>query len=223
MKRIIAITLTLLMVFSLFACGKGGTDPTNENNNSSESSSAEADSTEADASTQAADPSKLETGSEGTGPAELKTELFSVKTPEGLDYEVYNYYVSKDDPLQGSINIFFNEGYTTPIKLNATTQNMVKSQEEAVEKTIKLRNLDTYKNETSVKEGEDVKFGNYTYSTLNIKTEYGENNYYILYVNRGANDKEGIYITVDVDSKFMKADDARVAEILSSLSVVMEK
>ena len=100
---------------------------------------------------------------------------------------------------------------------------MVKSQKEAVENTIALRNLDTYKNETSVKEGKDVKFGNNTYSTLNIKTEYGENDYYILYVNRGANDKNGLYVTVDVDSEVMKSDDAKLAEILSSLSIVMEK
>ena len=176
MKRIIAITLTLLMVFSLFACNKGGTDTTTENNNASEASSttdAAASTTEAESTTQAADPSNLEVGSTGAGPVELKTDFFSVKVPEKASYEVSTYYVDKSNPLFGSIGIRFrNEKKYIIATLTATTQNMVKSKEEAVENTIDLCNLDTYKNGASATEGKDAKYGENTFSTINVKTEF---------------------------------------------------
>ncbi len=229
MKRIIAITLTLLMVFSLFACNKGGTDTTTENNNASEASSttdAAASTTEAESTTQAADPSKLEKGSEGDGPVELKTDFFSVKVPEKISYEVSSYYVDESNPLFGSIAIRFrNEKKYIIATLTATTQNMVKSKEEAVKNTIELCNLDSYKNGASAKEGKEVKYGENTFSTINVKTEFYEKDFYVDYVKRGDNDSKGLLVKLEVNlgSTGVQKDDPIIKEILSSLSIVMEK
>ena len=233
MKRIIAITLTLLMVFSLFACNKGGSDTTTENSNPSESTSAEASSTdasasttEADSTTQAADPSNLEAGSEGAGPVELKTDFFNVKVPEKMSYEVSSYYVDESNPLFGSIEIKFrNEKKYIIATLKATTQNMVKSKEEAVENTIDLCNLDTYKNGASATEGKDAKYGENTFSTINVKTEFYEKDFYVDYVKRGDNDSKGLLVKLEVNlgSTGVQKDDPIIKEILSSLSIVMEK
>ncbi len=222
MKRIIAIVLTLILAFSLFACQGNDKESTTKNDTeSSESSSAQADSTsEESTSKAAADPSNLKSGDTGEGPAEIKTPLFEVKVPEGMNYSVNSYYIKEDNPLFGSITLFFKEGYNMPVRLVATTQNMVKSQEEAVERTISLLNLQDPSNATK---GKDVKIGNYTFSTVTVKTQYYNNDYYVLYVNRGENDNDGLHIEFQVDNNNMKADDAKLAEILKSLSVVMEK
>lgn len=233
MKRIIAITLTLLMVFSLFACNKGGSDTTTENSNPSESTSAEASSTdaaasttEADSTTQAADPSNLEVGSTGAGPVELKTDFFSVKVPEKVSYEVSSYYVDESNPLFGSIAIKFrNENNDLFATLTTTTQNMVKSKKEAVKNTIELCNLDSYKNGASAKEGKEVKYGENTFAPINVKTEFSEKDFYVDYVKRGDNDSKGLLVKLEVNvgSFGIPKDDPIIKEILSSLSIVTEK
>ena len=110
--------------------------------------------------------------------------------------------------------------YSSIATLTATARNMVHSQEEAVENTIKLCNLQTYKNGES-EIGNDAQYGENTYSTVHVTTEYYEKDFFVTYANRGASDTKGLLVKLEINNKNIKADDPFIKELLDSLKIVM--
>ncbi len=114
----------------------------------------------------------MKEGDEGNGPADINAEFITLKLPAGYKYKVDSFSKDSKDPLKGSVTLFiYKDGEYSPVAmLTATARNMVRSQEEAVENTIKLCNLQTYKNGKS-EIGKDAQYGENTYSTIHVTTE----------------------------------------------------
>lgn len=194
---------------SLFACGKvdgDGMESSTENTSATETPTAEG----------------MKKGDEGNGPADINAEFITLKLPSGYKYEVDSFSKDSKDPLKGNVTLFiYKDGsYGSIATLTATARNMVSSQEEAVENTIKLCNLQTYKNGKS-EIGKDVQYGENTYSTIHVTTEYNERDFFVTYANRGASDKTGLLVKLEIKNNDIKADDPFIKELLDSLKIVM--
>lgn len=126
--------------------------------------------------------------------------------------------------IRGLTNVtlfIYKDGeYSSVATLTATARNMVRSQEEAVENTIKLCNLQTYKNGKS-EIGKDAQYGENTYSTIHVTTENYEKDFFVTYANRGESDKTGLLVKLEINNKNIKADDPFIKELLDSLKIVM--
>ncbi len=223
MKRILAIIMVLAVSLSLFACGKvDGTESTGSSTGSSAGSSAgAADKTDE----QTSDPTaaeEIKKGVKGSGPVDIDAVFITLKLPAGYRYEVDSFSKDPSNPLKGDVTLFiYKEGeYSSVATLTATARNMVDSQEKAVENTIKLCNLQTYKDGKS-KIGKDVKYGENTYSPIHVTTEYYEKDFFVTYANRGAEDKTGLLVKLETKSDKIKADDPFTKELLDSLKIVM--
>ena len=164
----------------------------------------------------------MKKGDEGNGPADINAEFITLKLPSGYKYEVDSFSKDSKDPLKGNVTLFiYKDGsYGSIATLTATARNMVNSQEEAVENTIKLCNLQTYKNGKS-EIGKDVQYGENTYSTIHVTTEYNERDFFVTYANRGASDKTGLLVKLEIKNNDIKADDPFIKELLDSLKIVM--
>lgn len=144
MKKILALLMIFAVSLSLFACGKAdgdGKENTTEN-------TAAVDKTE-DTSAEVTTAAEMKNGDEGNGPADIDAEFITLKLPSGYKYEVDSFSKDSNNPLYGDVTLYiYKDGsYSSIATLTATTRNMVRSQEEAVENTIKLCNLQTYKTE----------------------------------------------------------------------------
>lgn len=209
MKKILALLMICAVSLSLFACGKvdgDGMESSTENTSATETPTAEG----------------MKKGDEGNGPADINAEFITLKLPSGYKYEVDSFSKDSKDPLKGNVTLFiYKDGsYGSIATLTATARNMVSSQEEAVENTIKLCNLQTYKNGKS-EIGKDVQYGENTYSTIHVTTEYNERDFFVTYANRGASDKTGLLVKLEIKNNDIKADDPFIKEILDSLKIVM--
>ena len=233
MKKLIALLMTLAIVVSLCACGSSSNGSTDTNDTVSESSVPETSNEdtesqqpeETDTETQqpeeVQEPAAMESGDTGDGPADLDAGLVKFTVPEGYSYEVYDFYIDEDDSLHGSIVIDINEtgSYDTPVRVNVTTQNMVYSQDDAIQHTIDLCNLQTYeKGEYTI--GDTATYGENTYTQIDISTEWSEETYFTAYADNGNSYGEGVFIRVVVNTNEMAADDPLVKAILESLVVV---
>ena len=213
--------MILTVSLSLFACGKvDGDGMENTTENTMEITNA-ADKTEGQTA-EATTAEGIQEGDEGNGPADIDAEFITLKLPAGYKYKVD--YFSKDskDPLKGNVTLFiYKDGeYSSVATLTATARNMVRSQEEAVENTIKLCNLQTYKNGKS-EIGKDAQYGENTYSTIHVTTENYEKDFFVTYANRGESDKTGLLVKLEINNKNIKADDPFIKELLDSLKIVM--
>lgn len=164
----------------------------------------------------------MKKGDEGNGPADIDAEFITLKLPSGYKYEVDSFSKDPNNPLYGDVTLYiYKDGsYSSIATLTATTRNMVCSQEEAVENTIKLCNLQTYKNGES-EIGKDAQYGENTYSTVHVTTEYYEKDFFVTYANRGASDTKGLLVKLEINNKNIKADDPFIKELLDSLKIVM--
>lgn len=221
MKKVLALLMILTVSLSLFACGKvDGDGMENTTENTMEITNA-ADKTEGQTA-EATTAEGIQEGDEGNGPADIDAEFITLKLPAGYKYKVD--YFSKDskDPLKGNVTLFiYKDGeYSSVATLTATARNMVRSQEEAVENTIKLCNLQTYKNGKS-EIGKDAQYGENTYSTIHVTTENYEKDFFVTYANRGESDKTGLLVKLEINNKNIKADDPFIKELLDSLKIVM--
>lgn len=209
MKKILALLMICAVSLSLFACGEvdgDGMESSTENTSATETPIAEG----------------MKKGDEGNGPADINAEFITLKLPSGYKYEVDSFSKDSKDPLKGNVTLFiYKDGsYGSIATLTATARNMVNSQEEAVENTIKLCNLQTYKNGKS-EIGKDVQYGENTYSTIHVTTEYNERDFFVTYANRGASDKTGLLVKLEIKNNDIKADDPFIKELLDSLKIVM--
>lgn len=209
MKKILALLMICAVSLSLFACGKvdgDGMESSTENTSATETPTAEG----------------MKKGDEGNGPADINAEFITLKLPSGYKYEIDSFSKDSKDPLKGNVTLFiYKDGsYGSIATLTATARNMVSSQEEAVENTIKLCNLQTYKNGKS-EIGKDVQYGENTYSTIHVTTEYNERDFFVTYANRGASDKTGLLVKLEIKNNDIKADDPFIKELLDSLKIVM--
>ncbi len=217
MKKILAVLMILAVSLSLFACGKvdgDGGENTTGNTNAVEKTE--------DPATETTTAAGMKNGDEGNGPADINAEFITLKLPSGYKYKVDSFSKDSKDPLKGNVTLFiYKDGaYSSVATLTATARNMVDSQEEAVENTIKLCNLQSYKNGKS-KTGKDIQYGENTYSTIHVTTEYYEKDFFVTYANRGDSDKTGLLVKLEINNKNIKADDPFIKELLDSLKIVM--
>lgn len=229
MKKIIALVLVLVLSFALVACGKDGGEA--ETSKAAETTAAPSEETTAAETTAAettaeettADDGKLKSGDSGEGPATIETAFIKAEIPKGLNYKISSYNTYDSNPLYGNITVTVtNERGMVAAKINASSQNMVASQKEAVEKVISLFNLGSYKEgKSSVKDG--VKYGKNTYSLVKISTENFKKDCFVTYVaDRNATDEKGLMVYLEVDLKQIASDDPMIKEILNSITVVKE-
>ena len=221
MKKVLALLMILTVSLSLFACGKvDGDGMENTTGNTTEITNA-ADKTEGQTA-EATTAEGIQEGDEGNGPADIDAEFITLKLPAGYKYKVDSFSKDSKDPLKGNVTLFiYKDGEYSPVaKLTATARNMVRSQEEAVENTIKLCNLQTYKNGKS-EIGDDAQYGENTYSIIHVTTENYEKDFFVTYANRGESDKTGLLVKLEINNKNIKADDPFIKELLDSLKIVM--
>ena len=217
MKKILALLMILTVSLSLFACGKADGD----GKESTTGNTIAVDETE-DTTAEVTTAEGMKEGDEGNGPADINAEFITLKLPAGYKYKVDSFSKDSKDPLKGNVTLFiYKDGEYSPVaKLTATARNMVRSQEEAVENTIKLCNLQTYKNGKS-EIGKDTQYGENTYSTIHVTTENYEKDFFVTYANRGESDKTGLLVKLEINNKNIKADDPFIKELLDSLKIVM--
>lgn len=217
MKKILALLMILTVSLSLFACGKADGD----GKESATGNTIAVDKTE-DTTAEVTTAEGMKEGDEGNGPADINAEFITLKLPAGYKYKVDSFSKDSKDPLKGDVTLFiYKDGEYSPVaKLTATARNMVRSQEEAVENTIKLCNLQTYKNGKS-EIGKDAQYGENTYSTIHVTTENYEKDFFVTYANRGESDKTGLLVKLEINNKNIKADDPFIKELLDSLKIVM--
>lgn len=217
MKKILALLMILTVSLSLFACGKADGD----GKESTTGNTIAVDKTE-DTTAEVTTAEGMKEGDEGNGPADVNAEFITLKLPAGYKYKVDSFSKDSKDPLKGNVTLFiYKDGEYSPVaKLTATARNMVRSQEEAVENTIKLCNLQTYKNGKS-EIGKDAQYGENTYSTIHVTTENYEKDFFVTYANRGESDKTGLLVKLEINNKNIKADDPFIKELLDSLKIVM--
>lgn len=217
MKKILALLMILTVSLSLFACGKADGD----GKESTTGNTIAVDETE-DTTAEVTTAEGMKEGDEGNGPADINAEFITLKLPAGYKYKVDSFSKDSKDPLKGDVTLFiYKDGEYSPVaKLTATARNMVRSQEEAVENTIKLCNLQTYKNGKS-EIGKDAQYGENTYSIIRVTTENYEKDFFVTYANRGESDKTGLLVKLEINNKNIKADDPFIKELLDSLKIVM--
>ena len=223
MKKILALLMIFAVSLSLFACGKAdgdGKENTTVNTTAVENTTA-VDKTE-DTTTEVTTAAGIKKGDEGNGPADINAEFITLKLPSGYKYEVDSFSKDSSNPLKGDVTLYiYKDGsYSSIATLTATARNMVRSQEEAVENTIKLCNLQTYKNGKS-EIGKDAQYGENTYSTIHVTTDYYEKDFFVTYANRGTSDTTGLLVKLEINNKNIKADDPFIKELLDSLKIVM--
>lgn len=218
MKKILALLMILTVSLSLFACGKADGD----GKESTTGNTIAVDKTE-DTTAEVTTAEGMKEGDEGNGPADINAEFITLKLPAGYKYKVDSFSKDSKDPLKGNVTLFiYKDGEYSPVaKLTATARNMVRSQEEAVENTIKLCNLQTYKNGKS-EIGKDAQYGENTYSIIHVTTENYEKDFFVTYANRGESDKTGLLVKLEINNKNIKADDPFIKELLDSLKIVMD-
>lgn len=209
--------MILTVSLSLFACGKADGD----GKESTTGNTIAVDKTE-DTTAEVTTAEGMKEGDEGNGPADINAEFITLKLPAGYKYKVDSFSKDSKDPLKGDVTLFiYKDGEYSPVaKLTATARNMVRSQEEAVENTIKLCNLQTYKNGKS-EIGKDAQYGENTYSIIHVTTENYEKDFFVTYANRGESDKTGLLVKLEINNNNIKADDPFIKELLDSLKIVM--
>lgn len=209
--------MILTVSLSLFACGKADGD----GKESTTGNTIAVDKTE-DTTAEVTTAEGMKEGDEGNGPADINAEFITLKLQAGYKYKVDSFSKDSKDPLKGNVTLFiYKDGEYSPVaKLTATARNMVRSQEEAVENTIKLCNLQTYKNGKS-EIGKDAQYGENTYSIIHVTTENYEKDFFVTYANRGESDKTGLLVKLEINNKNIKADDPFIKELLDSLKIVM--
>ena len=155
MKKILALLMIFAVSLSLFACGKADGD----GKENTTVNTATVDKTE-DTSAEVTTAAEMKKGDEGNGPADINAEFITFKLPSGYKYKVDSFSKDSNNPLYGDVTLYiYKDGsYSSIATLTATARNMVRSQEEAVENTIKLCNLQTYKNGKS-EIGKDAQYG----------------------------------------------------------------
>ena len=217
MKKVLALLMILTVSLSLFACGKADGD----GKESTTGNTIAVDKTE-DTTAEVTTAEGMKEGDEGNGPADINAEFITLKLPAGYKYKVDSFSKDSKDPLKGDVTLFiYKDGEYSPVaKLTATARNMVRSQEEAVENTIKLCNLQTYKNGKS-EIGKDAQYDENTYSIIHVTTENYEKDFFVTYANRGESDKTGLLVKLEINNKNIKADDPFIKELLDSLKIVM--
>ena len=187
-----------------------------------EEAAGEAEETTAE-ETAAEEEAGIEEGDKGDGPADIDASLVTFTVPEGYSYEAYSYYIDEADPLFGDLqfDIYKTDSLTglALVQVVATTQYYVHSQDEAVQKVIELCNLDTYK-EGKANIGDDVTYGDVTYTKVDVTTEWSDQTFYVAYAENGNNGGVGLVVKYVVNNKEVAADDPVIGEVLESIKIV---
>ena len=235
MKRALAIALTLILAFSLFACGKA---PANDQTTAANDTSAAAESTEpasdetsseapsseeATTGSAAFDPENPQKGAKGEGPVTVKTPTMTFSVPKGMAFSLDTYSMTEEKPFFGSLGMTFkNSEKKNWGTLRATSIDKFNDLEEATKKALRDTHYDTYDNGKYTEE-KNVKIGSCTFNVLHVTTDFSEKDYYITYAKRGDKDIYGLLVQLEVNKKYIAADDPTITEILKSVSIITEK
>ena len=237
-KKLAAVCMSLTVMASLCACGGGSStatttaaattaaettaEETTAEETTAEETAAEAEETTAEEAA-AEEASGIEEGDTGDGPTDIDANLVTFTVPEGYSYEAYSYYIDETDPLFGDLqfDIYKTDSSTglALVQVVATTQYYVHSQDEAVQKVIELCNLDTYK-EGKANIGDDVTYGDVTYTKVDVTTEWSDQTFYVAYAENGNNGGVGLVVKYVVNNKEIAADDPLIGEVLESIKIV---
>lgn len=220
MKKLFSMLVAFVLVSVLAACNNEKPEP-NVNDvisggNEVASGSNEETLQTGEISTGDETPSAAEfkAGLKGEGPYTVTTAITTFTVPEGFSYEVKSAYVS-DDAKTATVEMSLTPTGTYQFAaLTITNQGMVKSYEDAVQHTIKLQNLNTYKEGKSELLNE-VEYNGIKYQTIKISTEYG-----VEYFLAGYKDGREIQLKVPEKINGLTIDDAKVKALMDSLSVV---
>ena len=245
-KKLAAVCMSLTVMASLCACGGGSsaesttaaettaTETVVETSAEAEETAAEETTAEENAEaseteettaeeTAAEEVAGIEEGDKGDGPADIDASLVAFTVPEGYSYEAYSCYIDDADPLFGDLqlDIYKTDSSTglALVQVVATTQYYVHSQDEAVQKVIELCNLDTYK-EGKANIGDDVTYGDVTYTKIDVTTEWSDQTFYVAYAENGNNGGVGLVVKYVVNNKEVAADDPVIGEVLESIKIV---
>lgn len=212
MKKVLALLLALGITASLVGCGGSGTENSSSSTQTEETVSATELTTEQVTEVTS---SSIEMTADDTGEGEktLTSVLFDVTIPEGLIYEVYSCAFADD--TNGSIEIKFGKESTLEGRISVSTQGMVESFDEAVQRCIDLRNLDTYEDGKS-EIGEDVTIGDTTYKEVKISTEWDKETILATYYKTAGGEDAAVDITLS-DDDGLTFDDPLVKSLVESI------
>lgn len=210
MKKVLVLLLAMVMTASFVGCG----GESSENDATSAPKAKKVTEVATVATTESSATSvEMEYGDTGEGEKTLTSILFDVTIPEGFIYEVYDFGFADD--TNGSIEIKFGKESTLEGSVTVTTQGMVESLDETVQRCIDLRNLDTYE-EGKSEIGEDVTIGDTTYKEVKISTEWDQETVLVTYYKTDAGEDAAVEITL-ADDKGLTFDDPLVKALVESI------
>lgn len=207
MKKVLALLMAMTITISLVGCG----GESSENDATSAPKAKEV--TEVATTETPATSVEMEYGDTGEGEKTLTSILFDVTIPEGFTYEVYSFAFADD--TNGSIEIKFGKESLLEGSVRVTTQGMVTSLDDVVQRCIDLRNLDTYEDGKS-EIGGDVTIGDTTYKEVKISTEWDQDTVLATYYKTDAGEDAAVEITL-ADDKGLTFDDQLVKELVESI------
>ena len=106
--------------------------------------------------------------------------------------------------------------------LRATSIDKFNDLEEATQKALRDTHYDTYENRKYTEE-KNVKIGSCTFNVLHVTTDFSEKDYFITFAKRGEKDVYGLFVQLEVNKKYIAANDPIITEILKSVSIITEK
>lgn len=213
MKKVLALLLTIGMTVSLVGCGGSETENNSSSSQTDESTLSAEMTTEEVTEVELSSSIEMKADDTGEGEKTLTSILFDVTIPEGLIYEVYSFGFA--DETNGSIEIKFGKESVLEGSISISTQGMVESFDEAVQRCIDLRNLDTYENGKS-EIGEDVTIGDTTYKEVKISTEWDKETILATYYKTAGGEDAAVDITLS-DDDGLTFDDPLVKSLVESI------
>ena len=201
----------LLLLLSLAACGSKPADT---------SSAAPAETTvSAGASADAAAPagsaasSETKSGDKGTGPAAIETSVATISVPEGVDYEVSDWYPLEDGTPGGSYSFYLGKGDTNGGCLTFSSTRVVKSLDDAAGECIRVCDYDSSGTNSR---GDKVSYNGLDYLPVTVTRAGVTKNFLVAYFQ--STDGKDIYVELN-KTLISSLDDETAAAILNGVSI----
>lgn len=211
MKKFFVFLLAAAMLLSLAACGSKPADT---------SSAAPAETTvSAGASADAAAPagsaasSETKSGDKGTGPAAIETSVATISVPEGVDYEVSDWYPLEDGTPGGSYSFYLGKGDTNGGCLTFSSTRVVKSLDDAAGECIRVCDYDSSGTNSR---GDKVSYNGLDYLPVTVTRAGVTKNFLVAYFQ--STDGKDIYVELN-KTLISSLDDETAAAILNGVSI----
>lgn len=140
-----------------------------------------------------------------------------------MSFSLDTYSMTEEKPLFGSFGMTFKNSEKKNWRtLRATSIDKFNDLEEATQKALRDTHYDTYENRKYTEE-KNVKIGSCTFNVLHVTTDFSEKDYFITFAKRGEKDVYGLFVQLEVNKKYIAANDPIITEILKSVSIITEK